>query len=129
MDNHTPEATHAAPEAATPHQPVTEPTTVDNQMVMGILCYLGPLVLIPFLTGNKADAFLKFHLKQGLVLAAIGLIVYVLSSTMFMWGLWTILNLLNLGYIILSIVGIVYVVQNKMTALPVIGSLTKYINI
>ncbi|QQR82742.1 hypothetical protein IPJ70_01370 [Candidatus Campbellbacteria bacterium] len=91
--------------------------------LMGILSYLGPLVLVPFFT-NKEQPFVKFHIKQGLVVFSIELIAYVLG--MFMWQLWVIRNLVNLATLILSIIGIVNVVEKKEKELPLVGSFSKY---
>lgn len=95
-------------------------------MVMGVLSYLGILVIIPFLMA-KDDAFVKFHIKQGVVLAVIEIVLWALSG-MF-WGFYFIISIINLATIILSIIGIVNVVQNKEKELPLVGSLSKYVTI
>ena len=86
---------------------------------MGVLCYLGILVIIPLLTA-KNDPFVKFHIKQGLVLAVIEVAIYAIG--MFMWQFWAIYSLVNLATLILSIVGIVNVVQGHEKELPIVGS-------
>jgi len=101
------------------------PAPVDNTTLMGILAYLGPLVLIPYLTA-KNDPFVKFHIKQGLVLVAIEIVLMILSSMI--WGIPGLFQLLNLGLIILSILGIVNVTQKKETELPLVGQFSKYFN-
>ncbi len=95
---------------------------------MAILAYLGPLVIIPFLTA-KEQPFVKFHIKQGLVLFGIEIIVWIIGG-MFMFGLlWPLIQLVNLGVIILTILGIINVVQKKEAELPLVGGFAKSINI
>ena len=90
---------------------------------MGVLAYLGILVVIPFLL-SKDDPFVKFHIKQGLVLVAIELAVWLVG--MAMWQLWMILQIVNLGTIVLAIVGIVNVVHHKEQELPLVGQFAKH---
>lgn len=97
-----------------------------NKTLMGALAYLGPLVIIPYLSA-KDDPFVKFHIKQGLVLLVIEAIIWVLG--MWVWMLWPILqlvNLVNLATIIFSILGIVNVVNKKQQELPVVGKFSSY---
>ncbi|HVY35714.1 MAG TPA: DUF4870 domain-containing protein [Candidatus Paceibacterota bacterium] len=94
-----------------------------HRMLMGVLSYLGPLVIIPLVT-SKQDPFVKFHVKQGLVLLSIEIIVWILASIL--WQLWVVYRLINLATVILSIIGIVNVSQNKEKELPLIGHLSKF---
>ena len=102
-------------------QPVQHPKP-EHKTLMGVLSYLGILVIIPFLMA-KDDPFVKFHIKQGLLLVIIELAVWILGSSM--WQLWMLLNLVNLATLVLAIVGIVNVVQGKEKELPLIGGLAK----
>ena len=90
----------------------------DHKTLMGVLAYLGILIVIPFLMA-KDDPFVKFHLKQGLILVIVELIVWVIG--IMMWQLWMVLQTVNLATIVLAIVGIVNVVQGKQHELPVVG--------
>jgi len=101
----------------------TPPT---NKTLMGVLAYLGVLVFIPLFT-HKNDPFVKFHVKQGLVLFSIEVITWVVGS-MF-WPLWMLLNIVNLATLILSIIGIVNVAKNTQKELPIVGHLSSYFNI
>ncbi|OGI64136.1 hypothetical protein A2914_00315 [Candidatus Nomurabacteria bacterium RIFCSPLOWO2_01_FULL_41_21] len=98
-----------------------------HKMLFGILSYLGILVLVSLIV-KKDDPFVKFHIKQGLVLFVISIIIWVLSSTLSGFGssLFMLYKILNLGILILSIVGIVNVVQNKMKELPLVGGLARH---
>ena len=101
--------------------PNTQPT-VDNHVVMGILAYLGILVIIPLIVSK--DAFVKFHVKQGLVLLIIEVIISALGFGFY--AFWGLINLLNLLVLILIILGIINVANHQQKELPVIGSLAKY---
>jgi uncharacterized membrane protein len=52
--------------------------TVNNDLVFGILCYLGILWLIPLLS-NKKNEFFRLHLAQGLVVLILEVILAVLG--------------------------------------------------
>lgn len=101
---------------------------INEDTIMASLAYLGPLVLIPFLA-KKDNAFVKFHVKQGLVLLVPELILYVISSSMMVWSLLPLLNIINLGFLALSIFGIVYALQKQERQLPLIGHFADKFNI
>jgi uncharacterized membrane protein len=102
------------------------PTASASRTFMGVLSYLGILVLIPLFT-SKEDSFVKFHIKQGLVVFSLEVIIWIIG-TMF-YGFWMVSSLLNLATIVLSIIGIVNVVGNKEKELPIVGQFSKYFNI
>ena len=106
---------------------------VDHNVNMGVLCYLGPLVLVPYLT-ERENPFIKFHIKQGLVLLGFGIVSLILAAIFpFLLFinllLWPLLFLFNLCILILAIIGIVNAVKGEQKALPVIGGLAKHISI
>ncbi|MES2215790.1 MAG: hypothetical protein V4481_00655 [Patescibacteria group bacterium] len=112
-------------QAAQPSQPSPAPVqAVDNHTILGVLSYLGPLVIVSYLMG-KDIPFIKFHAKQGLVLFGIEIIVWILGSVSF--SFWMILNIVNLATLVLSIIGIINVIQHKEKELPLVGSLSRYI--
>jgi len=91
--------------------------------LMGVLSYLGPLVIVSYLVA-KDEPFVKFHVRQGLVLLAIEVVLWLIMR-LFFWQFWSLLplfDLVDLALLILSIVGIVNVAQGKETALPFVGS-------
>ena len=100
-------------------QPGVKP---EHKKLMSVLAYLGILIIIPFLMA-KDDPSVHFHIKQGSILVAAEIVVWVLSMTMFGWSMWPILQLINLACIIFSIIGIVNVLQGHDKELPLIGSL------
>ena len=98
----------------------------ENQTLMGVLAYLGPLVIIPFLSA-KDDSFVKFHIKQGLVLLVIEIALWLAMSIF--WPLRPIFGILQLGVLVLIIIGIINVVQKKEKNLPIVGSFVNKVNI
>jgi uncharacterized membrane protein len=90
---------------------------------MGVLSYLGPLVIISYALA-KNDPFVKFHVKQGLVVFAIEIALWIIGMIVPMF--YIIISLVNLGTLILSILGIINVIQNKQEPLPVVGAYSKY---
>lgn len=98
---------------------------VDKKVGLGVIAYIGPLVIISYILG-KDDPFVKFHIKQGLVLLAIEIILWILMSTF--WTLWMFYNLIHVGLIILAILGIVNAVQKKEEKLPLVGDFARYFN-
>lgn len=107
----------------TPSPATAEAKPSENRVLMGVLAYLGILVVVPYLLA-KSDPFVRFHIKQGLVLVVIELGVWVLSMTsMIFFGL---IGLINLGAVVLSIIGIVNVINNREKELPIVGGFSKY---
>lgn len=96
----------------------------ENKTIMGVLSYLGPLVIISYAVA-KDDPFVKFHIKQGLVLLVIEVVLWVLG-VMFFWQLWALTQLINLAILILTIMGILNVVNGKEKELPVVGQFSHY---
>lgn len=88
--------------------------------IMALISYIGILCLIPILTKTQ-DEFVKFHAKQGLVLLVGELAIMILSWIPFFVFLLPIWWLINLGWLVLSILGIVNVVKNEKKELPLVG--------
>ncbi len=91
--------------------------------LMAILAYIGPLVIVSFLV-DKETPFVKFHIKQGLVLFVIEIVIWFLSSML--WSLWMIWQLVNIIVVIFSVLGIVNAAQGKEKELPFIGQFSKH---
>lgn len=110
----------------------SEPTNTKSSFdfseinIMAALSYVGPLVIIPFLT-HRENPYVLFHIKQGLVLLAIGLIVHV--STFILFFLLPFIMLINLGLFILSIIGIINALQHKEKEVPITGKFTSHIKL
>ncbi len=98
--------------------------TAKKNVLMAALSYVGPLVILSFLVA-KDEPFAKFHIKQGLVLFSLEIIIWIVCS-MLSYQLWMIYGILKLVTLILSIIGIVNAVQKKEKALPVIGKFSSH---
>lgn len=109
----------------TEHTPEHHTANKDNRTLMGILAYLGPLVIVSYLV-SAHDPFVKFHIKQGLVLLVINIIVWIVGP--YAWSLWMIIRIVNLFVLFLTIIGIVNVVQGKEKELPIVGQYGKNFN-
>ena len=95
---------------------------------MGILSYLGFLVLIPYFS-EKNNKYVIYHAKQGLNLFIIevicGIAIGIVGSLL--WRLWFIVNLIDtifgIAAFALSIIGIINVCNGKAKELPVINKI------
>lgn len=100
-------------------------STKQKNTGLAIVAYI--LFLIPLLTDAKDDKFVMYHTKQGLVLFLTWLVVMVITSVPFLgWILWL---PLNIGMIILLILGISNASAGKEKELPLIGQYADRINL
>ena len=108
-----------------------ESADIEQNKVMAVLAYFGPLVLVPILAA-KDSKFAKFHANQGLVLficsivywIALMFISFVLYSISDYLGIFVhILRLLNIAFLVLAILGIVNAINGQAKELPVIGKI------
>ncbi|MFH1894503.1 MAG: hypothetical protein ABH813_01205 [Patescibacteria group bacterium] len=94
--------------------------------IMALISYIGPLCLVPFLK-KEQDEFVKFHMKQGMVIFACELITWIVVAILPL--LWTLGNLVGIVWLVLSILGIMNVVKNKKKEIPIIGKFADKIKI
>ena len=94
------------------------PTKKEKNVGMAIVAYI--IFFIPLLTEAKKDPFVKYHVKQGLLLF-VGWIAVAIISYILPWQLWIITRLLNIGLLILMIIGIAGAVKGEKKPLPLIG--------
>jgi uncharacterized membrane protein len=94
--------------------------------VMAVISYIGPLCLIPILTKEK-DEFVQFHAKQGLVLFIGEVAMWLVVG--FVPILWVFANLVNLFWLVLSIIGIINVTKNEKKEIPLVGQFAAQIKI
>ena len=98
---------------------------IEENKAMGILAYIGILVLIPLLAAPKSK-FARYHSNQGLILLIIELISVVVFSLLglipYVGIVFSIIGwLVDLLCFVLLILGIVNAAQGKAKALPLIG--------
>lgn len=98
-------------------------TSGGKNTTMAVVAYI--LFFVPLLTGDsKKDAFVKYHVKQGLVLfivcVLINIVRWFIPYYMYLtlgWIFW----LLSLGTLVLLIIGISNALNGKEQPLPVVG--------
>ena len=95
---------------------IAEENDLKENKLWALLCYLGVLVVIPLLV-KKDSAFCQFHAKQGLVLLAGGFLSFF---PIFGW-------IIGIAVFVLSVLGIVSVIEGRKKKLPVIGELAEKI--
>lgn len=106
-----------------------DPADVEKNKAMGVLAYLGILVLIPIFAA-KDSPFARYHANQGLLLC-IAAIIYgvtysILSSIILAisWRLYflvSILGLVGIVFAVLCVIGIINAMNGKAKELPFIG--------
>ena len=92
-------------------------TGVDNSKFMAALSYVGFLVLVP-LIAYRADSFVKFHMKQGVII----LILEVLAVFANFW-IPIVGNLLFILLFLASVLGLIQALQGNRWKIPGIGDL------
>ncbi len=97
----------------------TQTSGNSNTKLYKVLCYLWELWLIPFLLvkGEKRDETMVMHLKQGFGVFAIHLI----GSILYKIDFDTIGPIVLVLSIVLMIIGIIDIVQDKDKELPILG--------
>jgi uncharacterized membrane protein len=95
-------------------------TGPQKNTLMAVLAYLGILVVIPYIVA-KNDPFVKFHIKQGVILFVIEVASWLFISLLpFLAPLLFIVNIFILVFII---IGIVNAVNGREKMLPWVGHL------
>lgn len=107
-----------------------------NEKICAILSYL-LIGLIWYMVDEKIkkSSFVKYHVKQGLVLLIAAIIYSVIISVIFLplmmlsfGALWPLIQLLNLVPWIFIILGIINAVNDKEKELPIIGKFAEKLN-
>jgi uncharacterized membrane protein len=107
-----------------PLQSVGGDTVREQDKIQLVLAYLGCLALIPFLTVKDSE-YVKWHAKQGLVLLAGEVVIGVgLSIVLSIVGVGLCLGpVVNLGFFVLSIFGIMKAMKGERYRIPVVADL------
>ena len=116
-------------EAKKPETTQTPKSSGDNDVLMGVLSYLGILCLIPLLAAKDSE-FAQYHAKQGVTLFALEVVLYVLQFFVGFMSIFAglgflliVFPILYLGIFVLIIIGIVNAVGKKKEPLPIIGGI------
>ncbi len=105
---------------------------IDKNKGMSIVAYLSWLVLIPLIAA-PGSKYARFHSNQGLVLAiaevawwiAASIVTAVFSVINYRLGMLfsAILNLANIAFLVLTIIGIINAADGRAKELPIIGKI------
>jgi uncharacterized membrane protein len=105
----------------------------ENDVLIGVLSYLSLLWIVAyFLNAKEKSKFASFHIRQGLGILSIYLAVWAMflvigivlgGSLGILVLLGTLSSIIYLALLVLIIIGIYNVLQNKTIALPVVGKL------
>lgn len=100
---------------------------VENENLCGALSYLFIGIIWYFADDKmKQSAFAKYHAKQGIVLLIADLIFWAIAMAPFIG--WAIGWILNVGIIILMVIGIVNGLNGQTKPLPLIGQFAENFN-
>ena len=102
---------------------VVQTDAMKNSKLMAAIAYVGPLIIVSYVMA-KDDPFVKFHIKQALVLFVIEIALWVFG--MMSLPFYMIINLLNLGVFILAVIGIISAVRGEEKELPLVGKFSKH---
>lgn len=115
---------------ATPPPPMSSQSQpfsgADNNKLMAIISYIGILWIIPLLTDAKNDPFVKFHVKQGIVLSIGAVIVWAVVGIIPFLG-WMLAPIASIAIFVLFIMGVMNASNGKQEPLPVIGKFADYL--
>lgn len=103
-------------------QPEVTPKKEETNTGMAIIAYI--LFFVPLLTEAKNDPFVKFHVKQGLVIFSLCVITWIIHAILpwrIAWSFYWLFNLAGLGIFILAIIGIINASGGKQEKLPLVG--------
>ncbi|MCH2488928.1 MAG: hypothetical protein MK211_02150 [Flavobacteriales bacterium] len=101
-----------------------ENNTVEEGKTIAIISYVTIIgLIIAFVMNNdKKNDFAAFHIRQSLGIALIGIVIWVLVSIIYSIVYIPILSwVLQLGVIVLWVLGLVAAVQGEKKAIPVVG--------
>jgi uncharacterized membrane protein len=108
-----------------PNQVPPSAPSANKNSGIALLSYLGILIIVPLISPSKDDPFVKFHVKQGLVLIILWIVASMLAAVPVI-GLFSMF--VYLGCFILMILGIMNAASGKMKELPFVGHLAMHFN-
>ncbi len=101
---------------------MSEPTPSSSKNTsMAAVAYF--LFFVPLLTDAKDDPFVKYHVKQGLLLLILGIIVSIFNSIIGRIPFigWIVSFVLGVGMFVLWLLGLMNALNGKQEPVPVVG--------
>jgi uncharacterized membrane protein len=102
-----------------------EPQQQKKEKNVGLAVIAYVVFFIPLLTEHKDDPFVKFHVKQGLVLFLSAIFVWLFENVVPILGLIA-TPFLDIALFVLLIIGLINASQGLEKPLPLIGSFADY---
>ncbi len=114
------------PEASTTSK---ETTAISEHKLFAILGYILPfLFFIPMLNEtSKNDPYVRTHADQQLTLLVIWIAWSVFTNVFFMalpMGLYMLMPIVNIGLLVLVVIGVINAAQGETKKLPLVGSIS-----
>jgi len=94
-----------------------EATKKEKNTGMAIVAYI--LFFIPLLTDAKNDPFVKYHVKQGLSLFLVAVVIRIIAYIPIVG--WALVWPFNILLFVLFVIGIMHALNGEQKPLPVIG--------
>jgi|AntAceMinimDraft_4_1070372.scaffolds.fasta_scaffold05189_7 uncharacterized membrane protein len=109
------------------HVSETETKTKNqNEKICSILAYLFVGIIWYLLDEElKNNSFVKFHVKQSLVLIIFSTALNIIGSILPIIGWFIIIPIASITVIVLSIIGIINAINHEKKELPLIGHFAK----
>ncbi|MFA6424021.1 MAG: hypothetical protein WCV83_01755 [Candidatus Magasanikbacteria bacterium] len=99
---------------------IISPISGKKNTAMAVIAYI--IFFVPLLTGDaQKDPFVKYHVKQGLVLFLLVVLINLLSWVVPFYLWLTFSWILSLGALVLFILGVINAVNGKQEPLPLVG--------
>ena len=101
----------------------------DIEKHKGIAClsYVSLLFLVPLLT-EKESRFAQFHAKQGMALFIAWVVIALMLRTIPMFGGFILVPVLNLAFIVVSVIAIIKTLGGEAWEIPGASLITKKLN-
>lgn len=120
-------------EASKSQEGFFDASEVKRNKGMAVLSYLGILVVIPLLAGDKRSPYVKHHVNQGLILFILSSLLDLLDGK-WVWGFhsWIdfggnmfsrMIDLVSLGCFVLFVMGLISACKGTRQELPLIGKI------
>jgi uncharacterized membrane protein len=99
---------------------------IQENKIIAAIGYISILCLIPLLA-KKESKFAQFHGKQGLVLFIAEVATFIIGMVPILG--WIIGFVLNICWIILSLIGLLKAIQGEYWKMPLLGQYAEKINL
>ncbi len=122
MADQAPQQPAHEPAPQAPPKPSSGASAADNKL-MAAFSYIGILFLIPLLTEAKNDDYVKFHVRQGIVLFVIDVVGSFIAWVPFIgWAIGLVL-------LVVSVYGFVQAYEGRRWELPYVAKYARQIKI